>query len=133
MKTLFFENVVENPRKVIQDLCDFLQVKFYLEMINVPVEFSSNISDEGFKEPSKAVSDRWIKGLSKTEIYIAEWIARNQIQSLGYSFTGAKPNLLKLIIYVLLWPLQLFTAFALNLDRMGNPVNYISKRFFSKK
>ena len=132
IKTVIFERLVERPRKEIRELCDFLQIYFYQDMINVSVEMSSNITDEGCKGISKSVSERWIDKLSETEVFITEKLAGCQMRTLGYSPTGAKPNLLKLIFYILTWPLQLATAFTLSLGRMGNPVNYISKRFFPK-
>ena len=113
-------------------MCDFLQIEFLPDMINVDVEFSANIEDEGYKGVSKSTSERWINELSETELFVVERLASYQMQSLGYSFTGAKPKFLMLMVYILAWPFQLATAFVLNLGRMGNPVNYISKRLSPK-
>jgi hypothetical protein len=132
MKILFFENLVEKPKKEMKELCDFLRIEFIPDMINVSVEMSSNIKDEGYKGISKSVSERWRGRLSETEVFITEKLTRYQLQSLGYSNTGAKPNLLKLMFFLLIWPLHLSIAFTLNLGRIGNPVIYISKRIFSK-
>lgn len=132
MKTVFFERLVGNPTEEIQQLCDFLQIKFSPDMINVSVEMSAHITDEGYKGISKSVSERWNTQLSETEIFLAEKLVDYQMQSLGYSPTGAEPSLLNLLFWILIWPLQIATAFTLSLGRMGNPLNYISKRFFPK-
>jgi hypothetical protein len=132
MKTVFFENLVANPKKEIKKICDFLQIEFILDMINVTVEFSAKKNDEGYKGISKAISERWISELSKTEIFIAERLAGCRMKYLGYHLMGAKPNLLKLLFYIFVWPFQLILSFTFNLNRMGNPANYLSKRLFKK-
>ncbi|MFX0197230.1 MAG: sulfotransferase [Candidatus Hodarchaeota archaeon] len=132
MKTLFFERFVENPRRETQEICDFLQIGFFPDMLDVTVEMSSTAIDEGNKGVCKAVSERWANKLSKTEIFVVENLAGNQMLKLGYNPQRLQPNLFKLILYFMIWPLQLATVFILNLNRLGNPINYISKRFFLK-
>ena len=132
MKIVLFENLVENPGKEIKELCDFLQIEFFPDMINVSVEMSSSISEEGYKGISKSVSQRWIGSLSETEVFIAEILTSNQLQSLGYGHTKAKPNLIKLMFYLLILPLHLSLAFTFNLGRTGNPFTLLSNIFVKK-
>lgn len=132
MKTMYFEHLVADPKTEVQKICDFLKIEFITDMINVDVEFSAGKEDEGSKGIRKTISERWTSELSNTEIFIAERLAGYQLKSLGYHLTGVKPNLLKLLFYILIWPFQLITAFILNLGRMGSPVNYLSKRLFQK-
>jgi hypothetical protein len=133
LKTIIFENLVEKPRKEIMELCDFLQIDFFPDMINVPVEMSSNIKNEGYKGISKSVSEHWRDRLSETEVFIAEKLTSHQMELLGFSSTGARPNLVKLMLYFLVLPLQLSVAFTLNIRRIGNPFLYITTRIFSQK
>jgi hypothetical protein len=132
MKTIWFENLVENPHKIVEELCNFLQINYIPEMCNVSVEFSANAQDERVKGIRESISKRWEKELSKTEIYLAEKFSGYLISFLGYNFTEAKPNLLMLLFFLALWPLQLSVAFCLNLNRMGNPIRYFSNRIFLK-
>lgn len=133
MKTVFFEHLVENPKLITEEICNFLEISFLPEMLDIGVELSANKNDEGKHGIRKTVAERWAKELSKTEIYLAERFASSQMQRLEYETTGSKPNLFKLIYYILGWPLQLFVAFTLNLGRMGNPITYVTKRLFQKQ
>jgi hypothetical protein len=133
MKSIFFENLVESPRRTVEEICDFLEVKFFLRMLDVEVELSGNARDDRAKGISVAVSERWMTELSRTEVFLAEKLAGSQMRRLGYRLTRFNPNFLKLVAYFCTWPLQLSLALILNLGRMGKPISYISKRLFQKQ
>lgn len=133
MKTIFFEELVENPQKNIEDLCEFLNIEFFPGMMDVTVELSANKNDEGKRGIRKSVAEHWVNELSRTEIYLAERFAGSQMQRMGYTCARPEPNLSRLIYYILIWPFQLSIAFALNLGRMGNPFTYVAKRLFHKQ
>jgi hypothetical protein len=84
--------------------------------------------DENRKGIRKSISTRWENALSKTEIYLAEKVCGDLALSLGYRAVKAKPNLWLLVCLLAFWPLQLAVAILLNLNRIGRPIRYISKR-----
>ena len=102
-------------------------------MLNVDVELSASKKEEGKKGIRKSIAQTWKKELSETEIYLAERFAGSKMKEIGYNITFANPNIFLLIIYLMIWPFQLFIALALNLGRMGNPFTYITKRLFQKQ
>jgi len=124
-----FEHLVNDPENSIKMVCDFLGVKYHHSMIDVPVSMSSTSTDEGKRGISKNVAEKWTKSLSATDVYFAEKINGELMEVLGYAFTHMKPNPLKLLFFWVVLPFQAAVIFALNLNRMGNPVTFIKKRF----
>lgn len=124
-----FEHLVNDPENSIKMVCDFLGVKYHHSMIDVPVSMSSTSTDEGKRGISRNVAAKWMESLSATDVYFAEKINGELMEVLGYPLTHMKPNPLKLLFFWVVLPLQAAVIFALNLNRMGNPVTFIKKRF----
>ncbi|WP_319548766.1 sulfotransferase [Desulfogranum marinum] len=126
--TLHFEQLLENSEPVVQKLCSFIDVEFETGMLNVDVSMSSNEIDEGKKGIRREVMNHWQKRLSRTEIFISEKINGKLIKEEGYPLTHAKTGLFSLLFYLCYFPLHLTMAFLLNMNRVKNPISYISKK-----
>lgn len=128
VKTIMFEELTSNPACVIENVCDFLGIGFYQDMLDIGVSMSSNIIKADGDGIDHTVADRWKGKLSPTEIYLVDRICAKNMQALGYLPRNTMPNPLLILLYLLYWPLQIGIAISFNLSRMGNPVTYLIKR-----
>lgn len=80
-----FEDIVAEPEKSIQALCEFLEVEFLDEMLNPPVDSTAYVDrgDRGIGIDKNAIS-RWrdhIPGVSKN---LLEWTLKREMREMGY-------------------------------------------------
>jgi len=125
-----FEELLSDPDKVIQRICNFLRIQFSPVMKEVPQVGSSSGLD---KKDTKGInSDRaqsWNKGgLNKTEIWFCQRECGAYMRPLGYQSIPVSPNLISVFLYYLIFPVKLGFSFLLNLHRMKNIVETIRKR-----
>lgn len=130
IKTLLFEDLVKNPDFHVKNICEFLGEVFNPSMLDVAVELSATPSQEGQKGVNNVVSTQWQRELSSSEIFFCEKIAGKFMEEFGFPLIGQKPNWGRVILYSVWFPLHLGVAFIINLNRMGNPIKFIIKRFF---
>ncbi|MCF8076235.1 MAG: sulfotransferase [Desulfotignum sp.] len=133
IRTLLFEEFVKEPKFHVSKICEFLGESFHPGMLDVTVEFSATRSQEGHRGISQEVTYQWKKGLNPAEVFLCEKIAGQLMTEMKYPLSGNRPDLFHLGLYVVWLPLHLGIAFVMNLGRMGNPIKYISKRFFQEK
>lgn len=128
--TVKFEELVSNPKDYVSDICKFLGETFNSKMLDVTVELSANMSQEGKRGVSQSVASQWVKSLGNTEVFICERIAGSLMLKLGYSRSERKHSYIVLSAFAIWLPFHLLIAFLMNIGRMGNPLIYISKRIF---
>ncbi len=133
IKTLVFEKFVKEPEFLIKSVCEFLNESFYPGMLDVTVELSATRSQEGKRGISREVTHQWEKGLSRAEIFFCEKIAGGLMTGIGYPLSEKCPDLFHLLIYTIWFPFHLSITFLMNLNRMGNPIQYIAKRLKKRK
>jgi omega-hydroxy-beta-dihydromenaquinone-9 sulfotransferase len=126
--TLKFEQLLEEPGSVLKELCSFIEVEFENGMLDIDVAMSSNETDEGKKGIRREVMNHWHKRLSGTEIFIAERINGKLLEKEGYQLARAKTGIFSLLFYTCYFPLHLAMAFLFNMNRVRNPISYISKK-----
>lgn len=125
-----FETLLEQPERVIKEICRFLEIEFTDKMLMVPQVGSSL----GLDKPKshgidKGRADSWRGGgLNETEIYICEKEAGMLLHELGYAESGLKANPLFLAFYALIFPIQMACALVLNLNRMRKISDSIRRR-----
>jgi len=86
-----YEDVVADPQKQIRILCDFLNLEFIPDMLNIEAKGSSHVSFSGKHHGVSAESiDLWKEGLSLTEIKVCETFSGELMSQLGYGFTLPK-------------------------------------------
>ncbi len=130
VKTIFFEAFVMSPEDHTKALCEFIGESFYPGMTEVDVELSASSENEGKKGVASAVVSQWKNKLSGTETFFCEKYAGDTMLKTGYTRTGANPNRLLWAGYLAWLPLHLGISFLMNISRIGNPIQYIAKRFF---
>lgn len=124
-----FEELVEEPKLIIKQLCEYLNVNFSSEMLFINVELSADAADEGKRGISKKVASRWQYKLTPSEAFISEKISNDYLRLLGYKSSNSIPNIFMLIFWVIIWPFHLIVAGLLNINRFRN---YFRKAFISR-
>lgn len=125
-----YEDLVLNPKKEIISICDFCGIKFDNKMLLVPrVGSSIGIDMPNEKGIDKNNISAWKNGgLSGTEIYIAQIVARKEMSLLGYQEESVKPNYLYLFYLYLTFPVKICFSLLLNIHRMKNITETLRKR-----
>lgn len=127
--TVIFEQLIENPKEEIKNICTHIGVEYHAEMLQITQESSSiepDSKEKGFKK-ERVVS--WKKGgLNATEIWLCEKLTKNNMLLHGFQLSNAQPNLLILCYYVFTFPIKLILAFLMNLNRMKNIIETIKRR-----
>ncbi|MBD0404487.1 sulfotransferase [Flammeovirga sp. EKP202] len=123
-----FEDLVTDPKKNLKKICEFINIPFNENLLNVEQIGSSHGNDSkniGI-DSTKALSS--YGGLNNSEIYICEKVTNKNLVKLGYQFSNEKPNPFTMLYYFVSFPVKTFFAVLLNLSRMKNIVNSISRR-----
>jgi omega-hydroxy-beta-dihydromenaquinone-9 sulfotransferase len=125
-----YEDLIDDPVKQVQSICDFCTIKYEDRMLNVPQVGSSIKKDNPNQigiDKNKAMT--WKNGrLSSTEIYLAQQISKKEMKLLGYGLEKCQPNYFYLIYLYLTFPLKVGLALVLNLHRMKNVIEAIKRR-----
>lgn len=130
-KQLKFENLVTAPENILKELCSFLQLSFYKDMMQVPHAGSSSRKDKDSESGiDKNVSGQWKNGgLLQTEIWWCEKIAGEQMKQLNYFPSQSRPALFMLLWLGFLLPVKTGISFLMNLRRMKNIRKTIARKF----
>ncbi len=124
-----FEDVLDNPEKTLKALCSFLEIPYYINMINIPQTGSSHLPDNFEKKGiTTEARSRWKKELPGADIYWAERLAGDYMVRYGYPLLKNKPNTFKLVLSILSLPIKVVMALLLNISRMKNLFKSIRKR-----
>ncbi len=128
--SVHFENLLSEPEKTVQNICEFVGISFESSLLEVPQIGSSIELDNPDRKginPERAGS--WQKGgLSSTEVFLCQWVTKSVMESHGYNLVPIRPNLLLLIYSVITLPMKLALALLFNLKRMQNLNESIRRR-----
>jgi omega-hydroxy-beta-dihydromenaquinone-9 sulfotransferase len=128
---LRFEDLLISPPQEVKRLCDWLKINFSEDLLSVPQVGSSLKMDEPGKtgiDGSRTSS--WKKGgLNSTEIYLCETISKEWMKKMNYLSSGESVNNLTVLWYYLTWPVKLFMALMMNINRNRNILKTIRRRF----
>ena len=135
MTSVYFEELLTHPEKIIKHLCDFVGITYTDEMLQVPQVGSSVAEDQPQQlgiNPQRAHS--WhsnITGgeLSSAEIYLNQMITAALMKKHNYTPVSIKPNIASLGLHLLTFPVKLAGAFFFNIDRMKNIRETLKRRF----
>jgi len=134
VKLLKFEDLLVDAESKVMEICDFLDIDFHSNMLNVPVIGSSTERDvkaELLIDGSKI--EKWKKGgLNNAEIYLSQIIAKDSMLAFDYDLKNYSFPPLFILYYLLIFPIKIGTSFLLNIKRMGSMLEVIRKRFFVK-
>jgi hypothetical protein len=132
VKIVKFEELLTKSESVVKDICNFLKIEFYPQMLNVFVVGSSTEQDNkaSFLLDSSKIG-KWKRGgLNAAEIYLSQLISHKMMSKFSYHLEKFQLPPLVSIVYLITFPIKLGLAFLLNIKRMGNMAEVINKRFF---
>jgi len=125
-----FEDVLSDPEKELQRICDFIGVAYYDSMLQVPMMGSSFVKSTPEKVGiDQSRTSNWQGGgLNSAELFINQTMTADIMKA--YHFERAKvfPNPLLLVLYCLTLPLRLLLTFALHKPYFKNMKVSLQKR-----
>jgi hypothetical protein len=131
-RTVIFEELISNTPEKIKSICAFIGISYESNMINISIEGSSNtqyLNDKSYSETGSKpnMNDLWKKKLNSADIFIIQKLTKEGMRYYRYKNmdVGLSLSILLKFIY---FPIHLIFSYILNVDRIGNPVNYIKKR-----
>jgi hypothetical protein len=128
-----FEELVEQPEIVIKRVCDFLGIDFSESMLLIPINGSSIVSDQvGKLGIDKTRKGNFLKGLTTTEIYVCQKITSPLKSKFGYKDVRIQLNLFSFLATWTSFPIKLFFALLLNVQRSRNLFSSIKRRLVLK-
>lgn len=114
-----YEDIVEFPDKILRDICEFLDVDYELEMLNISTMGSSyRESNQGNKGISKEGLNRWKNNLSEGEISICEIITDEYMNKFSYKKQKTKSKYLHIALQVVAYPFHLLGVVITNPARL---------------
>tara|TARA_B100001540_G_C15813739_1_gene645946 strand:+ start:3531 stop:4538 length:1008 start_codon:yes stop_codon:yes gene_type:complete len=130
IKTVRFEDLILNDKSTLIDLCQFLGIKFNEDMLKVPnIGSSTGLDNNNLLGFDKSKIGRWKNGtLSSSEIYICQKICKQNMYENNYNPKPFSSPPLLIIISILTFPFKIFISFLLNLHRIKNIKELVTKR-----
>jgi hypothetical protein len=126
-----YEDLISDPKKCVQSICDFLELPFQAEMLQIPKLGSSNKSDNSNEKGIfKNDNEVWKSELSQAEIHICQKVNAEVMQKMHYDMHST--NLLskvQLPIYAISWVIKTTISLILNIHRIKNFKETIKRRF----
>lgn len=124
--TVRYESLVEDPRSVVRQMCDFIEEEFEEAMLDVRTHNSSTqVEAEGIFSSSVG---KWRQQLTNEEIFIAQEMAGGELQSLGYERAVVDVHYGKLFLLSATAPYAWVRALAANRQMTGPLLPYVWRR-----
>jgi Sulfotransferase family len=120
-----YESLVQNPEKLVREICRFIGEDFEEDMLNVDEE-NSSFQDERKGIYSSSV-ERWGRLLTNEEAYVAQKITRRWLVEFGYTTTELKINPLKVGYMYATMPYGMWRAIYANRAIRGPLLPYLVK------
>ncbi len=131
VQAVFFEELLARPEQAIMAVCEFLKIPYSADLLDIPCIGSSNAWDQSEKrgvDCKLAKSYKKPGGLSNAEIYWCQKINNKNMKEYGYAEQIVYANPIVSLFYLLVLPVQLLVALAMNIRRMKNILSTIKKR-----
>jgi hypothetical protein len=126
LKVVRYESLVTRPEEVVRSICALLNEEFEAGMLAVETHNSS------FQEQTSGIFSaavgRWRTQLSKEEVYLAQKLARRELELLGYTTETVRANPYKLAQAFLTLPFAVWRALDANKEIRGPLVPYLLRR-----
>jgi hypothetical protein len=124
-----YESLVENPLELVQAICKFVGADFESEMLELDWHNSPfQVQSGGIFSSSVG---RWREELEKEETYLAQKIARKELELLRYRIEQIEASPFKLAWIFATFPYALWKALYANKAHRGHFIPYIIKRITS--
>ena len=127
---LRFEDLLSKPEMTVKDICEFVNIPFESELLEVPqIGSSSEIDQPENKGLNTNRLEGWRKGdLSSTELFICQTSNKESMKRYSYEMELVGINVITLTLSFLFFPIKLILSLLLNLNRMKNIRESIRRR-----
>jgi len=123
---LKYEDLVNFPEKTTQLLCQFVGESYEPEMLKLKFSNSSFLyNDKGIYKNSIS---RWRNELSSEEIFISQFIAKNELGKLKYEVLNIGCDPLKVLALLSKAPAAFFKAMSANQEKRSSILLYLLNR-----
>lgn len=131
VKTIYFENLLNEPGNVMKETCDFLDIDYKAEMLKIPTIGSSSSKDDfENKGIRKDRATSWRKGgLTDTELFICQNVCSKTMQKHQYQKEPVRKNNLNVLLAYMSLPLKMSISLIMNVRRYKNIISSIKRRF----
>jgi hypothetical protein len=131
--TIRFEDLIADTENIVRQVCDFIDLEFAPEMLEVSQSEGGVSSHKQIDRTSTGIdpqaSGKWKQGgLSSIEIYLCQQITKNNLERYNYQLQPIPLNPITLVISLVSLPIKLTLAVILNFNRMRNLFEEIKKR-----
>jgi hypothetical protein len=123
--TIYYEDLICHPEKVLNQLCQFMGVEYHAAMLSYP-------DDTTYSSPDGEYIQQWRKNLSPSEVQLIEAQVGDQLEKLGYKLSGLPPKTLSSWEKKWLLLQDWWYRFNFRRKRYGNLLfmaDFISRRF----
>lgn len=129
--TIYFEDLVMNPNKQINMICDFLGIEMEQDLLDIDQRGSSfGKYDPTARGMNKNTVERW-RSQRSIDIWITQIVSRKHLQTQGYELASIPLNPLALLASFAAFPIKTGLAFLLNIHRFENIWFSIKQRLFN--
>jgi Sulfotransferase family len=125
-----FEDLVREPTAQAMEICEFLALPYETGILGI-AQVNSSYDAPSSETPglNPNVAGRWKRGaLTSTELFLCERITRKGMETHGYPLAKARPNPLRLITSLLLFPVKAGLALLFNVGRMQSVSDAVMRR-----
>ena len=133
--SIYFEQLLANPERTVNDICNFVGIDYCASLLKVPQVGSSVNADKPERmgiNPNRAGNwnnkDNNISQLNSSEIYLNQKLNANLMKKHNYDPVMIRPNIFYLMLDLLSFPIKLIGAFLFNLDRIKNIRETLKRR-----
>ena len=141
--SIYFEKLLTYPEETVSHLCDFVGIEYSASLLKVPQVGSSVNTDkpqqlginsnrannwQNRSNREQEIAPTRGSKLSSAEIYINQKLNRALMEKHSYVPISIRPNILRLTVSILSFPIKLVGAFVCNLDRIKNIRETLKRR-----
>ena len=125
-----FEDVLERPENEVRKICEFIGITYDRSMLKVPMIGSSLVPDrDATIGIDRERASNWERGgVDSAELFICQLITGDTMKRANYRRVAVFPNPLKLIFYLITFPIKFSMAFLIHMKDIKNIKEAIKKR-----
>jgi len=124
-----YEKLVTETEYTVKKLCDMINEKYQPDMLNIDFSNSSDKKNQSGVYASSV--GKWVQRLSPEEAWLAQKIAKREMQQWGYQAEKLKINPVKLTGLLLSMPFSMRRALLANKQNTGPVLPYLTRRISS--
>lgn len=128
VRLLRFEDLIAQPEIAVRQLCDWLDIAFEADALQVRVQNSSYAGADSERGFVPDFADRWRDRLSATEVALIEYVAGADMRRLGYMMESPSPAPIEALRIIVSFPIAVARAACANRHRNASLMRFVLDR-----